>query len=99
MRAADLGKILEADRQRHFPRLQLLAAQLTDEPRRLAQCERERRLVIRLVVRQCGVAGDRGTVFDFEQQRLVPQAVGEEPELRSPDAELFLSNGDGSLAT
>ena len=36
MRAAGFGKILEADCQRQFARLQLLAAQLAGQPRRLA---------------------------------------------------------------
>ena len=84
MRAADLAEIVEADRQAHFARLQLFAAQLADQPRRLAQRERQRRLVIRLVVRQRRVAGNRRAVFHFQQQRLVPQAVGKQPELLCP---------------
>ncbi len=87
--AADFGEIVEPDRQRHLARLQLFAAQLADQPRRLAQRKRQRRLVIRLVIRQRGVAGNRRAVLHFQQQRLVPQAVGEQPELRPPDAEFL----------
>jgi hypothetical protein len=90
MRPANLAEIVEADGQAHLARLQLLAAQLADQPRRLAQRKRQRRLVIRLVVRQRRVAGNRRAVLHFQQQRLVPQAVGKQPELGSPDAELLL---------
>ena len=77
MAAADLAEIGEPDRQANLARLQLLAAQLANQPRRLAQRERQRRLVIRLVVGHRGVAGNPGAVLDFEQERLVPAAVGE----------------------
>ncbi len=87
--AADFGEIVEPHRQTEFPGLQLFATQLADQPGRLAQRERQRRLVIRLVVRQRGVAGNARAVLNFEQQRLVPQAVGKQPELLAPDAEFL----------
>src|ERR1022692_737977 len=89
MRAADFAEIVKANRERQLARLQLLAAQLADEPRGFAEREGDRGVVIRLVVRERGVAGNRGAVFDFEQQRLVPQSVREEPELGAPDAEFL----------
>ena len=88
--AAGLGEVVEADRQREFARLKLLAPQLAHEPRRLAERERERGFVIRFVVGQGGGAGNRGAILHLQQQRLVPLAVGEEPELLAPDAELLL---------
>ena len=91
--AADFGKIIEAHRQREFPRLQLFAAQLANQPRCLAQRKCQRRLVIRLVVRQRRVAGNRRAVLDLKQQRLVPEAIGKQPELLAPDAELLPEQG------
>src|SRR5260221_6197578 len=89
MAPAGLAEVIEPDGQADFARLKLLAPQLADEPRGLAQGKRERGLVVRLVVGQGGVAGNGGAVLDLEQQRFVPAAVGEEPQLLAPDAEFL----------
>jgi len=51
----------------------LFAPQLTDQARSFTQRERQRGFVIRLVVGQRSVAGNRGAVFDREQQRLTQE--------------------------
>ena len=71
----------------------MFPAQLRDEPRGFTEREGQRGFVIRLVVGQGGIAGNGGAILDFEQQRLVPAAVGEEPQLLPPDAEPLLEQG------
>ena len=90
MHRAALGKIREAYRQTQFPCLQSFASQLADHPRAFAQGKYQRRRVVRLVVRQRGVAGDRGTILYLQQQRLVPAAIGKQPQLLPPNAEPLL---------
>ena len=63
MHRSALGEIREAHRQTQLPCLQSFASQLADHPRAFAQGKYQRRRVVRLVVRQRGVAGDRGTIL------------------------------------
>ena len=100
MSAADFGKILEADRERQFARLQLLATQLADQPRRLAQRKRQRRLVIRLVVRQRRVAGNRRAVFYCPAATARSTDHWRKARAACPQMPNFcLSNVDGNFAT
>jgi hypothetical protein len=88
------GEIVKTDCQAQFARLQLLAPQLADQPRRFTQSKSQRGLIVRLVVRQRRIAGNAGAVFDFQQQRLIPVAVRKKPKLLPPNAKsLFQQHG------
>src|SRR5436190_8678696 len=93
MMAADLTEIVEANREVEFTRLQVFAAKLSNQSRGFTESESERRFVIRFVIRQRGVAGNRGAIFGFENQRLVPKTVGKQPKVLAPDAELLPQHG------
>src|SRR5580658_1762465 len=89
MAAAHLGEIVKANGQAHFVGLELLAAELADQAGGFAKDEGQGRFIIRLVIRQRGVAGNGRAVFDLQQQWLAPETVREEPELLSPDPEFL----------
>ena len=86
---ADFRKIVEPNRQIDFSGLHLFPTQLADHTDGLAQREHQGGFVIVFVLRQRGAAGNGGAVFDFQNQRLVPLAVGKQPQLLAPDAEFL----------
>jgi len=91
-------KSLNPDRQRKF-RAAIVRAELADQPRRLAQRKRSAPPRNPARRRQRRVAGNRRAVLHCKQQRLVPQAIGEQPKLLAPDAELLPEQIVGSFAT
>ena len=86
---ADFRKIVESDRQTDFSGLHLFPTQLADQTDGFAQREHQRGFVIVFVLRQRGAAGNCSSVFDFQNQRLIPLAVGKQPELLAPNAEFL----------
>jgi len=95
---ADFGEIVEPHGQAELARLHQLPAQLAGEAGGLAQHEGERGFVIVFVVRERGAAGNGGAVFDFQHERFVPLAVGEQPQLLAPDAELLFQQHRGQVS-
>ena len=87
--AAGALKITEPNADEQFPRLQPFAAELAGQPRGFAQQKNQSRVVVRLVNRQRGAAGDGGAVLLLHLDRFGPFAAGEQPQLLPPDAEAF----------
>ena len=91
------GFVVKPDRQAHLARLHLLTAQLVDQPCRLAQGKRQRRLIVRLIGQERRVAGNSCAALTSSNKRFIPLAVGKQPMLLAPFFRIFASSSvDGS---
>ena len=87
--AAGALEVAESDRHEQLARLQSFAPELTGQPCGFAQQKNQPRVVVRLVDRQCGAAGDGGAILDLDLDRLGPFTAREQPQLLPPDTKAF----------